>query len=64
MLNTLAHLGHDHMSEALTLDHCLPVIVGAGIIITGFAGVIIYLLTNWQPKKPAAKAKTKTKRSK
>ena len=59
MLNTLAHLGHNHTSEALTLDHCLPVIISAGIIIAALAGIIVYLLSNWQPKKPATKAKSK-----
>jgi hypothetical protein len=59
MLNTLAHLGHDHTEELLTLDHCMPIIISAGIVIAILAGVIVYLLSTWQPKKRTVQGKTK-----
>ena len=61
MLTTFAHLGHDHASDTLTIDHCMPIIIGAVIIIAALIGVIVFLLTAWQPKKRLA---SKQKRSK
>lgn len=47
-----AHAGHSHEGMgSLTTDHCFPVYVGAGIIITILVSVIIYLLTTWHPKR-------------
>ena len=62
MLNTFAHLGHSHETETLsTLDHCMPVVIGSGIIIAILIGVIIFLLTTWQPRQnTGAKKVTKT----
>jgi hypothetical protein len=39
----------------------MPIIIGAAIIIAALIGVIVYLLTTWQPKKRPA---NKQKRSK
>ncbi|MNH58593.1 hypothetical protein D3C85_1007550 [compost metagenome] len=57
MFNTiLAHLGHSHDMNSMdgtgagSIDHCMPIIVGAGIIITLLIGVIVYILSTWQPK--------------
>lgn len=61
MFTTFSHLGHDHTSDTLTIDHCMPVIVGAAVIIAALVGVIVYLLATWQPKKRPA---NKQKRSK
>lgn len=58
MFTLFAHAGHAHTSEDMTmLDHCLPIIIGAGIIVAILAGIIAYLLAKWEPKKPAAPAK-------
>lgn len=52
MLNTLAHLGYSHETETMsTLDHCMPVIIGSGIIVAILVGVIVFLLITWQPKQ-------------
>jgi hypothetical protein len=61
MLTHFAHLGHDHTADTLTIDHCMPIIIGAVLIIAALVGVIIYLLTAWQPKK---RSTNKQKRSK
>lgn len=51
MLYTFAHAGHAHdMDTMTTLDHCMPVIIGAGIIIVMLVAIIIFLLITWQPK--------------
>lgn len=64
MLNTFAHPGHDHSSELLALDHCMPIIIGAGIIIAILVAVIIYLMTTWQPKSRASQDKAKRSKNK
>lgn len=61
MLTTFAHLGHDHTSDALTIDHCMPIMIGAAVIIAVLVGLIVYLLSAWQPKK---RSTGKQKRSK
>jgi hypothetical protein len=43
------------------IDHCMPIFVGAGIIIAALLLIILYMLRNWQPK---AKTKAKTSRKK
>lgn len=51
MLYTFAHAGHAHDMDAMTtLDHCMPVIIGAGVIIAMLVAIIIFLLITWQPK--------------
>lgn len=56
MLNTFAHLGHSHETETMSvLDHCMPIIIGSGIVIAILIGVIVFLLTTWQPKKKSSK---------
>lgn len=66
MLNTFAHLGHSYETETITtLDHCMPIIIGSGIVIAILIGVIIFLLTTWQPRRNANATKvTKTKAGK
>jgi hypothetical protein len=63
MLNSFAHLGYSHETEPVSaLDHCMPVIIGSGIIIALLIGVIIFLLTTWEPKKGTrARKAVKTK---
>lgn len=61
MLNTFAHLGHLYETETTTtLDHCMPIIIGSGIVIAILIGVIIFLLATRQPRRNATKV-TKTK---
>lgn len=60
MFTLFAHAGHSHEAiEGMTaIDHCMPIIFGAGFIITILLGAIVYLLATWQPKskkKPAKK---------
>jgi fructose-specific phosphotransferase system IIC component len=43
----------------LGIDHCMPIIVGAGIIITILAVAVTYLLAAWQPKKSKPTSKKK-----
>lgn len=43
------------MTLGESIDHCMPIIVGAGVIIVILLCVIAYLLTTWQPK-PAQKS--------
>lgn len=61
MLNSLAHLGHDHSNEAVNdISHCMPIIVGLGLIILALAVTVGYLLTTRQPRnKSKATAKNK-----
>lgn len=65
MFNTLAHAGHAHatMDNMNTIDHCMPIIIGAGVVVLILGGVIAYFLMNWQPKKTTKKATKKTKKS-
>lgn len=55
MFNLFAHAGHSHavdLPESMSIiDHCLPVVIGAGIIIAILAATIVYFLVRWQPKK-------------
>ncbi|HEX7483654.1 MAG TPA: hypothetical protein VF281_00730 [Candidatus Saccharimonadales bacterium] len=66
MLNTLAHLGHDHSLESISgvtaLDHCMPIIIGAGIIIAALIGIIVYLLASRTPKKKSVQIKSMPKK--
>ncbi|MNX55825.1 hypothetical protein D3C86_865990 [compost metagenome] len=61
MLNSFAHLGYEHNSEAVSdIYHCMPIIVGLGLIILALAVTVGYLLTTRQPKnrsKPTTKNK-------
>jgi hypothetical protein len=41
------------MDMATTIDHCMPIILGAGIVIVLLVAVIVYLLAMWQPKTAA-----------
>lgn len=63
MFSTFAHAGHVHDMKSMTLgesiDHCMPIIIGAGIIIVILLGVIAYLLATWQPKPTPTAKKTK-----
>ena len=65
MFTTFAHAGHVHsmqdMTMAQSIDHCLPIIICAGIIIVILLAVIAYLLTTWQPK---SSQKTKSSKKK
>lgn len=54
MLTIFSHAGHDHSMEMNSgIDHCMPIIIGAGIIIAILLGIIAYLLVNRQPQTPA-----------
>jgi len=68
MSNIFAHLGLDHTSESLdsmtTLDHCMSIIIGAGIIITILIAVIVYLMTTRQPKGHGVPTRTKRLKNK
>lgn len=52
-----SHAGHAHTAESMdmatTIDHCMPIILGAGIVIVLLVAVIVYLLAMWQPKTAA-----------
>ncbi len=67
MLTILAHAEHTRAitsTETVSaIDHCMPVIIGASIIIAILAAAIVYFLLAWQPKKatPAAKSKSQKK---
>jgi hypothetical protein len=51
MLYTFAHAGQTHdMGSMTTLDHCMPIMIGAGIVIAMLVAIIIFLLVTWQPK--------------
>ena len=62
-LSTFAHAGHAHDMNTMTLgetiDHCMPIIVGSGIIIVILLVVIAYLLVTWQPKPLQTAAKNR-----
>jgi hypothetical protein len=62
MFTIFAHAGHNHdMDMASGLDHCMPIIVTAGLVIAGLLGAILYLLVNRQPKKQNKKSKVESK---
>lgn len=60
MFAQFAHAGHVHtqtmehdmnyMTLGESVDHCMPIIICASIIIVVLLCVIAYLLMNWQPK--------------
>lgn len=51
MLYTFAHAGYSHDMDSMTmLDHCTPIIIGAGIVIAMLLTVILLLLVNRRPK--------------
>jgi len=60
-----SHAGHAHtansMDMATTIDHCMPIIIGAGIIVLLLLAVIVFLLITWEPKKPITKKATSKK---
>lgn len=62
-MDKLAHAGHEHSTDMnmMTADHCMPLIVGAGIIIVVLLGVIFYLLRESNSQKPAKKTKSSKK---
>lgn len=64
MLTTFAHVGYVHdkssMDMMMTIDHCMPIIVGAGITIAVLVSIVIYLLTQWQPKSKSARNRKKS----
>lgn len=64
MFTTLfAHAGHSHemeMNGMSELDHCMPIIIGAGIAITILVVLVVYMLAAWEPKKSAKTSKKKT----
>lgn len=69
MLTTLfSHAGHVHtadsMDMATTIDHCMPIILGAGIVIVLLVAVIVYLLAMWQPKTAVASKRKSTPKKK
>ena len=53
----------ESMTLGESIDHCMPIIIGSGVIIVILLGVIAYLLTTWQPK-PAKKTPTTKKTDK
>ncbi len=59
MFTIFAHAGHAHESTDMmtAIDRCMPILIGAGIITAILVGVIVYLLTTWQPKKNTPTAK-------
>lgn len=60
MFTILAHAGHSHDINSMdAIDHCMPIIAGAGIIIAILAAAIVCLLTAWQPKKSKPTSKKK-----
>ena len=64
-IQLLAHAGHAHtetMHEMSDFDHCKPLLIGAGIITVLLLGIIVYLLSAWQPKKSAAAKKPPEKK--
>lgn len=57
-----AHAGEMHVMEdgrsMSDLEHCAPILIGAGVIILVLFAIIAYFLVAWEPKKkPARKTK-------
>lgn len=52
MLHILAHADHSHEMESMhgmsELDHCMPIIIAAGVVIVILLGIIAYLLMRGQ----------------
>lgn len=46
-------------SSMSDLEHCAPILIGAGIIILVLFAIITYFLVAWQPKRPTKTAKKK-----
>lgn len=61
MITFLAHAGNSYekLDTMSAIDHCMPILVGAGLIIAALLGIIFYMLRTWQPK---VKSKAKTSR--
>gem|GEM_PF-3374781 len=66
VMNTLTTFAHtmntmdstmDMSDPAVFIDHCLPVIIAAGVVIVILFGIIVYLLFTWQPKPKSKKRK-------
>lgn len=70
MFTTLfAHAGHHadnttNMSSMSDIEHCAPIIIGAGVIIIILFLIILYFLLAWQPKTAAKPQATKAKKAK
>ena len=67
MFNIFAHAGHTHygmesMNGMSDIDQCMPIIIGAGIIIIILFAILAYLLTAWQPKKQTDSKKKKAQK--
>ena len=64
MLNQLAHAGHSHDITSVNgmsdIEHCTPIVIGAGILIIILLLAIVYFLVAWQPKRSTVKNKKKT----
>lgn len=62
----LAHVGHTHdmeMNGMSDIDHCMPIIIGAGLIIVVLLGIIAFLLMRGHAaSSPAAKPVSKKKK--
>jgi hypothetical protein len=64
MFNLLAHAGHEMEMDGMSaIDHCMPIIVGAGISIAILVGIIVYMLIAWEPKKATKASSKKTSNS-
>ncbi|MDB5181120.1 MAG: hypothetical protein JWO54_883 [Candidatus Saccharibacteria bacterium] len=58
MNNLLAHAGHTVSST--DLDHCMPILIAAVIVIFLLSAVIAYMIAKWQPKSFTAAKKSST----
>jgi xanthine/uracil permease len=64
MFTTLAHAGYGMEMDGMTaIDHCMPIIIGAGIAIAILVGIVVYMLIAWEPKKPVKANKKKTSKN-
>lgn len=64
MFTLFAHAGHSHesMDSMNAIDHCMPIIVGAGIIIVILVAIIVCLLAARQPKHQTKASKVVSKK--
>lgn len=61
MFTTLAHTGYEMEMDGMTaIDHCMPIIIGAGVAIAILVGIVVYMLIAWEPKRAAKANKKKT----
>jgi hypothetical protein len=61
MFTTFAHAGYGtEIDGAATIDHCMPIIIGAGVAIAILVGIVVYMLIAWEPKKAVKANKKKT----